>query len=82
VSWDNSTEFNCALIAGFEGDFARSLTLFEVLAVKYPLDDDVIYELAMTHFMLGMNEEGCAHLKLILARNPNHEKARQQAVYC
>lgn len=70
------------LIQGFEGDFDGSLATLADLATKNPGNLDVKYELAMTQMMLGMYEEGCANIKQILAVDPTHERALQQAAYC
>jgi hypothetical protein len=36
----------------------------------------------MTMMMLGMEEEACAHFHEVLRLSPEHEKARQQIIYC
>lgn len=71
-----------ALILGFEGDFDGSLAALEALVKQFPNNLEVRYDFAMTQMMLGMYEEACAHLKFILSVDPNHEKAKQQAIYC
>jgi tetratricopeptide (TPR) repeat protein len=71
-----------ALIVGFEGDFDGSLAALETLARQFPQNLDVRYDFAMTQMMLGDYEGACAQLKFILSVDPNHEKAKQQAIYC
>lgn len=71
-----------ALIVGFEGDFNGSLAALEALAKQFPQNLEVRYDFAMTMMMLGDYEGACSHLKFILSVNPNHEKAKQQAIYC
>ena len=70
------------LIQGFEGDFDGSMATLVGLAQKAPSNLDIKYDLAMTQMMLGMYEEACMLLKQILAADPSHEKALQQATYC
>lgn len=70
------------LIQGFEGDFDGSLAALQKLSDENPTDVDLRYDLAMTQMMLAMNDEACANFRAILAADPNHEKARQQVVYC
>jgi Flp pilus assembly protein TadD len=70
------------LIQGFEGDFDGSLATLADLANKNPSNLDVRFELAMTQLMLGMFDEGCTNIRQILAVDPTHEKALQQAAYC
>ena len=71
-----------ALIRGFLGEFDESLQELQALSTQYPDDNDIRYDLAMTHMMLGDYEAGCFNLKKILATDPTHEKALQQAIYC
>ncbi|MER3496448.1 MAG: hypothetical protein C4320_06480 [Armatimonadota bacterium] len=71
-----------ALIQGFEGDFDGSLASLEGLCAAHPSNLDVCYDLAMTQMMLGLYEEACTNLKRILQKNPAHEKASQQVIYC
>jgi len=71
-----------ALIAGFLGDFDGSLASLEALGRQAPSNLNVKYDLAMTQMMLGMYDEACALFREILAKNPNHEKAKQQIIYC
>lgn len=71
-----------ALILGFEGDFDGSLAALEALSRQFPQNLDVRYDFAMTQMMLGDYEAACVQLKFILSVNPNHEKAKQQAIYC
>lgn len=71
-----------ALIDGFLGDFDGSMAALAKLAVRFPANLDIKYDLAMTQMMLGMYEEACANLKAILAVNPKHENALKQAQYC
>jgi Tfp pilus assembly protein PilF len=71
-----------ALIAGFMGDFDGSLASFAQLCEKYPADNDIRYDLAMTQMMLGDYDAGCLNLRKILSVDPTHEKASMQAVYC
>ena len=70
------------LIQGFEGDFDGSMDTLAALSAEVPNDLDVRYELAMTQLMLGDFDAGCANVRYILAIDPNHEKALQQASYC
>lgn len=70
------------LIQGFEGDFDASLATLAALSAEIPNDLDVRYELAMTQLMLGDFDAGCANIRYILAIDPSHEKANQQAAYC
>lgn len=70
------------LIQGFEGDFEESLATLSSLVDRYPARNDFRYDLAMTQTMLGMQEEACDNFRAILATDPSHEKARQQAIYC
>ena len=70
------------LIQGFEGDFDASLATLAALSAEIPNDLDVRYELAMTQLMLGEFDSGCANIRYILAIDPSHEKALQQASYC
>jgi tetratricopeptide (TPR) repeat protein len=70
------------LILGFEGDFEGSLVALSELARLYPTRDYVLYDLAMSQMMLGMNEEACDNFREVLRINPNHEKAAQQVIYC
>lgn len=71
-----------ALIAGFEGDFDGSLLSLSGLVEKFPEDNNLRYDFAMTQMMLGDYEAGCRNLKIILASDPTHEKALQQSIYC
>lgn len=71
-----------ALVRGFEGDFAGSLSDLRQLSLNYPDNLDVRYELAMTHLLLEEFGEGCAGIRYILSVDPSHEKALQQAAYC
>ncbi len=71
-----------ALIMGFEGDFDNSLARLADLTAKYPQNNDIRYDLAMTQMMLGDYEAACGNLRLILASDPTHEKAGQQIIYC
>lgn len=71
-----------ALIQGFEGDFDGSLASLQALSNQFPNNLDVRYDLAMTQMMLGYFEEACANFRLILSVNPNHDKAKQQIIYC
>jgi hypothetical protein len=32
--------------------------------------------------MLGMQDEACAQFQEVLRRDPDHEKAHQQMIYC
>jgi tetratricopeptide (TPR) repeat protein len=77
-----NTRHQMALIIGFEGDFDGSLSALETLTNQYPNNLEVRYDFAMTQMMLGMYEEACANLKFILAKDPSHAKALQQATYC
>ncbi len=70
------------LIQGFEGDFDASLATLAALSAEVPNDLDVRYELAMTQLMLGDFDAGCINIRYILAIDPMHEKALQQAAYC
>ncbi len=70
------------LIQGFEGDFESSQTTLSDLVERFPNNQGVRYDLAMTQMMLGMQDEACANFREVLKQNPNHEKAQQQAVYC
>jgi tetratricopeptide (TPR) repeat protein len=70
------------LIQGFEGDFDGSMATLAALSAEVPNDLDVRYELAMTQLMLGDFDAGCANIRYILAIDPSHEKALQQAAYC
>ena len=70
------------LVHGFLGDFDASLAALQSLSTQHPNNLDVRYELAMTQMMLGMFEEGCANIRYVLAMDPTHEKALQQAAYC
>ena len=70
------------LIQGFEGDFEGSLVTLNSLSLSYPDDNEIRYDLAMTQMMLGMSDEACQNLRMILNKEPNHEKALQQVVYC
>lgn len=70
------------LIQGFEGDFESSHSTLSALIERFPENVQVRYDLAMTQMMLGMNEEACENFKEVLRLNPNHEKARQQVIYC
>jgi Tfp pilus assembly protein PilF len=81
-STHKQTLHQMALIAGFLGDFDGSLVALQDLSAKYPADNDIRYDLAMTQMMLGDYDSGCLNLKKILATDPSHEKALQQAVYC
>jgi tetratricopeptide (TPR) repeat protein len=71
-----------ALILGFTGDFDGSLAALAMLHQRFPADDEILYELAMTQMMLGEDEQACQNFRTILARNPDHEKAQQQIAYC
>ena len=71
-----------ALIAGFLGDFDGSLAALENLSKSAPRNLDIIYDLAMTQMMLGLQDEACANFKKILTLDPSHQKAKQQSVYC
>jgi cytochrome c-type biogenesis protein CcmH/NrfG len=71
-----------ALISGFQGEFDASLEALAKLSKEVPGNLTVRYDLAMTQMMLGMYEEACANLKMILKVDPTHEKALQQIVYC
>jgi Tfp pilus assembly protein PilF len=71
-----------ALIMGFEGDFDTSLTRLADLSAKHQQNNDIRYDLAMTQMMLGDYEAACGNLRLILASEPDHEKAGQQIIYC
>ncbi len=77
-----NSKHQLALIQGFEGDFDGSLAALEALSKQNPQNLDVRYDLAMTQMMLGDYEAACANLKHILSINPNHDKAKQQAIYC
>lgn len=70
------------LIMGFEGDFDGSMAALAELCTENPNDLDVRYELAMTQLMLGDFDAGCTNIRYILAVDPMHEKALQQAAYC
>lgn len=70
------------LIQGFEGDFDSSLITLSDLIARFPNNQNVRYDLAMTQMMLGMSEEACDNFKEILRQNPNHEKAGQQVAFC
>ncbi len=70
------------LIQGFEGDFDASLATLASLLNQNPANSQIRYDLAMTHMMLGMYEEACAHLNYILQTDPNSEDAQRQAIYC
>ncbi len=78
----SKTVHQMGLIQGFEGDFDGSLATLQSLCEKYPSNLEIRYDLAMTQMMLGMSDEACANLRLILAADPTHEKAKQQIVYC
>lgn len=71
-----------ALILGFVGDFDASLAQLSALSAQFPRNLEVMYDLAMTQMMLGMQDEACANFNAILAVDPTHEKALQQSVYC
>lgn len=71
-----------ALIQGFEGDFDGSLAALQSLSNEAPRDLDVLYDLAMTQMMLGLNDEACANFRRILAIDPTNDKASKQVIYC
>jgi len=70
------------LIQGFEGDFDASLETLAGLSRRFPANLEVLYDLAMTQMMLGMDTEACENLRKILSVDPTHEKALQQSAYC
>lgn len=76
------SKWQLGLIQGFEGDFDGSLETLQTIVTANPLHQSARYDLAMTMMMLGMVDEACAEFKELLRQNPNHEKAKQQAVYC
>jgi tetratricopeptide (TPR) repeat protein len=71
-----------ALIDGFEGEFERSLEGLKTLAEEAPANLEIRYDYAMTLMMLGFAEESCVEFRAILEINPEHEKAKQQIIYC
>jgi tetratricopeptide (TPR) repeat protein len=76
------SQWQMGLIQGFEGDFDASLATLHGLVVQYPGNLNVRYDYAMTLMMLGDFDQACTELKFILAKDPTHEKALQQATYC
>lgn len=75
-------QWQIGLIQGFEGDFDGSLETLRRLSILHPDNLNIKYDLAMTMMMLGFIDEACAEFKAILAQDPEHEKAKQQAIYC
>jgi tetratricopeptide (TPR) repeat protein len=70
------------LIQGFEGDFDGSLETLQSLTLIAPRNVDILYDLAMTQMMLGLQDEACANFRQILAIEPSYDKAAKQLVYC
>ena len=76
------SQWQLALILGFEGDFDGSLEALKQLSALNPHNVDVFNDLAMTYMMLGYQDEACAEFKKILEVDPNHENALRQSKYC
>lgn len=76
------SQWQLALILGFEGDFDGSLESLRSLSVAHPGDLDVLNDLGMTAMMLGEQDEACAAFHRILSVNPEHENALRQSKYC
>ena len=70
------------LIAGFEGDFNGSIALLKAVVRTDANHIGARYDLAMTYMMLGMESEACEEFREVLKQNPDHEKAKQQIIYC
>ena len=76
------TQWQMALILGFEGDFDGSLDALKSLSERNPRNVDVLNDLAMTYMMLGFQDEACAAFHKILEIEPDHENAQRQSKYC
>jgi len=77
-----NARWQIALIDGFEGEFEQSLEGLRGLAQEAPNNLDLRYDFAMTLMMLGFMEESCAEFRAILEVDPDHDKAKQQIIYC
>src|SRR5262249_28430810 len=66
------------LIQGFEGDFDASLATLQGVARDYPSNVNVLYDLAMTEMMLGMDDEAVQNFIKVLSIDPSHENAKKQ----
>lgn len=76
------SQWQMALIQGFEGDFDGSLEALKAVTARDPGNTEVRNDLAMTYMMLGYSEEACAEFHAILALNPDHENAQRQIKFC
>lgn len=76
------SQWQLALIKGFEGDFDGSLESLQALSARAPRNVDIMNDLGMTYMMLGYQDEACAEFAKILAINPDHENAARQSKYC
>jgi tetratricopeptide (TPR) repeat protein len=70
------------LIQGFQGDFDGSLLTLANLCSVAPRNLDVLYDLAMTQMMLGMNDEACANFRKIVSIDPANDRASKQLAFC
>ena len=75
-------QWQLGLIEGFEGDFDGSIATLGRVVEENPAHVGARYDLAMTLMMLGMEAEACAHFQEVLRLSPDHEKAKQQIIYC
>lgn len=76
-------KWQLALIKQFyDGDFEGSIADLAAIHQANPQNEDVLYDLAMSEMMLGMQEQACGHFRALLAINPNHENAQRQIIYC
>ena len=75
-------KWQLGLIKGFEGDFESSVALLTQVVAGHPGHVSARYDLAMSLMMLGSEKEACGHFREVLRLNPEHEKAKQQIMFC
>lgn len=73
--------YHLGLVYGFTGEFELSLAELECAAQIEPQSVPILLDLAMTHAMLGMNDEAKAGFLAVLAIDPGNDKARSNLSY-
>lgn len=73
--------YHLGLVYGFVGEFELSLAELECAAQLQPQSVPILLDLAMTHAMLGMNDEAKAGFLTVLAIDPGNDKARSNLSY-